>query len=294
MRLDELIVIISNRINMPVNQSLLAESLGITRQTVSNRIKNESEVTVSELRRVEEFFKINLFNCGVDEGADIAYIDYYTDVFASCGEGSIVFSSEKTKLPIAVSMISGYSKNKLYSMINASGNIASVGGIVGLNRGGTIQGCQVISTDLKGSYSVGGIAGYNNSTIEACSFQGKIEFLGDSYYGLGAGGIAGSTSTTITGCWAITQFTNQGGFIGGLVGDNGGGSINACYWKSDVSSGIGNDTYKDGNLSEASELVSHAGDMNAKLAECKWQWVVNTDESTKENVPLVIKPLGSE
>ena len=122
MRLDELITIISNRINMPVNQSLLAESLGITRQTVSNRIKNESEVTVSELRRVEEFFKINLFNCGADEGADITYIDYYTDVFASCGEGSIVFSSEKTKLPIAVSMISGYSKNKLYSMINASGN----------------------------------------------------------------------------------------------------------------------------------------------------------------------------
>ena len=122
MRLDELITIISNKINSPVNQSMLAESLGITRQTVSNRIKNESEVTVSELQRVEEFFNISLFNYSENDGSEVAYIDYYTDVFASCGGGSIVFSSEKTKLPIPVSMISGYSKNKLYSMINASGN----------------------------------------------------------------------------------------------------------------------------------------------------------------------------
>ena len=104
---------------MAVNQSMLADALGITRQTISNRIKNESEVTVSELKKVEEFFNVNMFGEVPD---DITYIDYYTDVFASCGEGSIVFSSEKTKLPISTSMISGYSKNKLYSMINATGN----------------------------------------------------------------------------------------------------------------------------------------------------------------------------
>ena len=121
MKLDELITIISNHTGTAVNQSMLAESLGITRQTISNRIKNESEVTVSELKRVEKFFKINIFNTM----AEVAYIDYYTDVFASCGSGSIVFSSEKTKLPIATSMISGYSKSKLYSMINASGNSMS-------------------------------------------------------------------------------------------------------------------------------------------------------------------------
>ncbi len=118
MKLDELIAIISEKIGTTINQSMLAESLGITRQTISNRIKNASEVTVSELKRVESFFKINLSS----KSEDVVYIDYYSDVFASCGRGSIVFSSEKTKLPIATSMISGYSKNKLYSMINASGN----------------------------------------------------------------------------------------------------------------------------------------------------------------------------
>lgn len=124
MKLDELIVIISNKTSATINQSILAECLGITRQTVSNRIKNESEVTVSELRRVEEWFDICLFQ-NYEEAQDIVYIDYYTDVFASCGSGNIVFSTEKVKLPVASSLISEYSKNKIYSMINATGNSMS-------------------------------------------------------------------------------------------------------------------------------------------------------------------------
>lgn len=122
MKLDELISIVGTRTY--INQSMLAESLGITRQTVSNRIKNESEVTVSELQRVEEYFGLKLLGNASNEH-EIVYVDYYSDVFASCGNGSIVFSTEKSKLPIATSMINGYSKNKLYSMINASGNSMS-------------------------------------------------------------------------------------------------------------------------------------------------------------------------
>ncbi len=121
MNLDELRNLISDNIGVPVNQSLLAESLGITRQTISNRIKNESEVTVSELQKAECFFNISLFNTTANQEG-LTYVDYYKDVFASCGNGSIVFSSEKTKLPISTSMITGYSKNKLYSVINATGN----------------------------------------------------------------------------------------------------------------------------------------------------------------------------
>ncbi len=124
MKINDLITMISSRIGSSINQSMLAESLGITRQTVCNRIKNESEVTVSELQKAENYFNIRLFD-SVDAEYDIAYIDYYTDVFASCGNGSIIFSSEKTKLPVSTSMISGYSKNKLYSMINATGNSMS-------------------------------------------------------------------------------------------------------------------------------------------------------------------------
>ena len=123
MKLDELLNLLSKKTNSYVNQSLLAEALGITRQTVSNRIKNESQVTVSELKKIEDFFGINLFNSSNDDS--IAHIDYYTDVFASCGNGNIVFSDEKIQLGISTLLISGFSNKKNYSIINASGNSMS-------------------------------------------------------------------------------------------------------------------------------------------------------------------------
>jgi phage repressor protein C with HTH and peptisase S24 domain len=121
MKLDELLKLIANKTNSYVNQSLLAEALGITRQTVSNRIKNDSQVTVAEIDKVESFFNISIFEKN-NTTTEITYIDYYMNVFASCGNGNIVFSEDKIKLPIPVTLISGFSNKKTYSMINASGN----------------------------------------------------------------------------------------------------------------------------------------------------------------------------
>lgn len=123
MKLDELIKIISKKTDSYINQSLLAEALGITRQTISNRIKNESQVTVSELERIEEFFNIKVFE--PENDSNVVYIDYYKDIFASCGMGKILFSEEKIKLPIPTALISGFSNQKTYSIINASGNSMS-------------------------------------------------------------------------------------------------------------------------------------------------------------------------
>ena len=122
MLLEELLKIIPQKTGQNINQSMLADSLGITRQTVSNRIKNYSQLTVSEIFRVEEFFGIKIFGENKKLDDNITYIDYYNNVFASCGSGSIVFSEEKTQIPIATFFIENFSKQKKYSIINASGN----------------------------------------------------------------------------------------------------------------------------------------------------------------------------
>ncbi|MBO5738134.1 helix-turn-helix domain-containing protein [bacterium] len=122
MRLEELLTILSKKTESYVNQSLLAESLGVTRQTISNRIKNESQVTVSELKKIEDFFNVKLFEENINTNADIISIDYYTDIFASCGDGNILFSKEKKQLHLSTTLIDEYSKQKKYSIINASGN----------------------------------------------------------------------------------------------------------------------------------------------------------------------------
>ena len=89
---------------------------------MSNRIKNESQVTVTELKKIEDYFGISLFNDSADVFENVIQMDYYTDVFASCGTGSIVFSDDKIKLPVSTLLIGGFSKQKTYSMINAAGD----------------------------------------------------------------------------------------------------------------------------------------------------------------------------
>lgn len=125
MKLSELLNIISKKTGEHINQTMLADSLGITRQTVCNRIKNESQVTVTELKKIEDYFKIVLLNDNGDCNDTLIHLDYYQDVFASCGTGSIIFSEDKIKLPISTLLINGFSKLKTYSIINATGNSMS-------------------------------------------------------------------------------------------------------------------------------------------------------------------------
>lgn len=122
MKLNELMRLIEKNTEKPIKQSILAKSLGITRQTVSNRIKNDSQVTVEELKRAEKYFKIDLSNDKKTSDTGIVYLDYYPDVFASCGEGNIIFSNEKKKLAVHKTFIEDFSERKTYSIINATGN----------------------------------------------------------------------------------------------------------------------------------------------------------------------------
>ena len=120
MKIAELLDLIKEKTLGNVNQSMISKALGVTRQSVNNRIRNNSEITISELQKIEEFFGISLLT-----NRDTVSIDYYPEVFASCGNGLITFSEEKERLEFHKSLFSNYSPSKKYSMIHAKGDSMS-------------------------------------------------------------------------------------------------------------------------------------------------------------------------
>lgn len=77
----------------------IAEALGTGRSNISLRAKNNSELTLAEILRLEKHFKVNLsnkLNNMEDLGEDFADIPVRGDVFASMGSGITVYNEEKT------------------------------------------------------------------------------------------------------------------------------------------------------------------------------------------------------
>lgn len=124
MRLNDVFEIIIKRTGMPINQSTLAKGLGVTRQTINNRIRNNSEVTVSEIIKLEEYFNIKILKSNILQD-ELVEADYYPEVFASCGNGTVAFSEEKILVRLPKSLFIHYSPNKKYSVIHAKGDSMS-------------------------------------------------------------------------------------------------------------------------------------------------------------------------
>ena len=120
MKLSELIDIVNKRTSQTVNQAMISRALGVTRQSVNNRLRNDSEVTITELKKVEEFFNVSL-----NSAPDTVSVEYYPEVFASCGSGTVTFSDEKILLELHKSIFPEYCNSKKYSMIHARGDSMS-------------------------------------------------------------------------------------------------------------------------------------------------------------------------
>lgn len=121
MKITELLDLITKKVGNPITQSRLAKILGISRQTINNRIRNNSGITLSELEKIETSLEIKLFGACPDT-ENMINVDYYPEVFASCGGGTVTFSEEKELVPLPKSILFNYSPSKQYSMIHAYGD----------------------------------------------------------------------------------------------------------------------------------------------------------------------------
>ena len=131
---------------------------------------------------------------------------------------------------------------------SVSGNVSGtvyVGGVVGVQIGGSITGCSSSAT-VKGTVDVGGVAGQTNSsaTLTACYATGNVTLEIAPKKNIAGGGLVGmNAGSSLLACYATGNVTSTGSstgyvHIGGFLGNNY-TTVTACYWKNNHEQGIG-------------------------------------------------------
>ena len=131
---------------------------------------------------------------------------------------------------------------------SVSGSVSGtvyVGGVVGVQIGGSITGCSSSAT-VKGTVDVGGVAGQTNSsaTLTACYATGNVIIEINPKKNIAGGGLVGmNAGSSLLACYATGNVTSTGSstgyvHIGGFLGNNY-TTVTACYWKNNHEQGIG-------------------------------------------------------
>ena len=124
MRYDKLIDSLQNLIHFKPTQQALASILGIAQTAINGRAKRNSNFSDEEIEKIERFYGVQLKESSVTS-IDCLEVDYYPDIYASCGMGCIVFDESKEKLTIAKSTIPYYSPNEKYFVVTCKGSSMS-------------------------------------------------------------------------------------------------------------------------------------------------------------------------
>ena len=131
---------------------------------------------------------------------------------------------------------------------SVSGSVSGtvyVGGVVGVQIGGSITGCSSSAT-VKGMVDVGGVAGQTNSsaTLTACYATGNVIIEMDTKKNIAGGSLVGmNAGSSLLACYATGNVTSTGSstgymHIGGFLGNNY-TTVTAGYWKNNHEQGIG-------------------------------------------------------
>ena len=120
---NELTERLQNLINIKVSQQAIANVLGIAQGAVSQRIKSDKAFNIDELMKIEQAMGLPSGSLsGIQTNDNCIDLDYFSDVWASCGNGAVVFEETSEKLSVPTSLIQNYSKSNKYSVINARGD----------------------------------------------------------------------------------------------------------------------------------------------------------------------------
>jgi SOS-response transcriptional repressor LexA len=125
MRYSQVLQALTKYTGEEYKQSQLCQILNISRGTMSARYKNDSEFLLEELIELERVLALpsgSLAGVQIQTNENCIDLDYFSDVWASCGTGAVVFEETSEKLSVPTSLIQNYSKSNKYSVINARGD----------------------------------------------------------------------------------------------------------------------------------------------------------------------------
>lgn len=120
MKYNELFDTLQNLIHFKPKVSDIANIIGVKEKTLYARAMRDSGFSDDELQKIEAHYGISL-----DVNINCVTVDYYPDIYASCGMGCIVFDESKEKLTIAKSTIPYYSSNEKYFVVTCKGSSMS-------------------------------------------------------------------------------------------------------------------------------------------------------------------------
>lgn len=116
MRYSVLLDRLQNLINYKPSQSEIGKILDLRQTAISGRANRDSNFSDEEIDKIQKYYHIIL-------GDDNIPLDYYPDIFGSCGNGVFELSQEKDQIIVPKkAFFEKFSPNKQYSVINAYGN----------------------------------------------------------------------------------------------------------------------------------------------------------------------------
>lgn len=130
MLIDKKINELQNLTKRKITNNEIAKILGLgSGQAVINRINRKQELKEFEIIKLDDAFakeinKTNQLVTNPDLYSEHTYtLDYYPDIFGSCGTGEFVLSPEKQQIQVPDNVFfKKFSKVKKYSVINAQGD----------------------------------------------------------------------------------------------------------------------------------------------------------------------------
>lgn len=123
MKHSELLKALQNLTGHEPKQTELGKVLEVGYSTIGNRASRDSSYSVEELMKIERKLSLPIGSLsGIQTNENCVDLDFFSDVWASCGTGAVVFEDCKEKISVPTSLIQNYSKSSKYSVINARGD----------------------------------------------------------------------------------------------------------------------------------------------------------------------------